>query len=357
MGRIEKDKNLVRFWLDDKDKPYVLNINTGELLGLMGKPIMRMPPKAATMVDNARWDDGYANIKGLIRCIYNISDFSRKQDEHMKILQMADKLDAVGYHEYYYSDMLNLLSYGEAFDLGKFVKARQENAELDVVSFARQMSIQIWGEKMGLRVSDHLTEAMLHFIHSNYTSQPKEVVSLIAYWLSRGLWDYYPHGQYDMRERINALLRMAKALERKLDKADFFRQYINISREYEMRKDELENKELRLAQEKQIKALTFEDDTFTVIIPMTAKEFADEGEAQHNCVGGYVRTVKEGNRNVVFVRRKTAPHIPCITCDILTDGRINQYLERYNHWISDEDARAFRVAFQAHIYENWVKGE
>jgi hypothetical protein len=171
------------------------------------------------------------------------------------------------------------------------------------------------------------------------------------------VWDYYPREQYDMRERINALLRMANSLERKLEKVDFFRQYINISREYEMRRDELENKELRLAQEKQIKALTFEDDTFTIIIPMTAKEFADEGEAQHNCVGGYVRTVKEGNRNVVFIRRKTALDTPYITCDILYDGRINQYLERYNAWTRDEDARAFREAFQAHIYENRVKGE
>ena len=31
MGRIEKDKNLYKFYVDGKDKPYVLDVNTGSI--------------------------------------------------------------------------------------------------------------------------------------------------------------------------------------------------------------------------------------------------------------------------------------------------------------------------------------
>lgn len=43
MGRIEKEKNLVKFWVDGKAKPYILDINKGELIGLRGAALVTIP--------------------------------------------------------------------------------------------------------------------------------------------------------------------------------------------------------------------------------------------------------------------------------------------------------------------------
>jgi hypothetical protein len=64
----------------------------------------------------------------------------------------------------------------------------------------------------------------------------------------------------------------------------------------------------------------------------------------------------------VFVRKKSDPSVPYITCDILANdyyygcGKINQYLIHHNNSPKDENALAFKGLFQQHLIANWNKG-
>ena len=138
-----------------------------------------------------------------------------------------------------------------------------------------------------------------------------------------------------------------------MEKGDFFRQYINAKRAYRINKDTLINKGIAINQQKRLKALSFENETFMVVVPMTKEELRTEGELQHNCVGGYGDRIAEGNRNVVFIRRKADPTKAYITCDIYTDGTINQYLTKYNQGVSADDAKEFYRAYQEHLSTHW----
>ena len=152
---------------------------------------------------------------------------------------------------------------------------------------------------------------------------------------------------------MNDFIKYTTALEIPKDKGDFFRQYINAKRAYRINEDALVNKGIAINQQKRLAALSFENETFMVVVPMTKEELRTEGELQHNCVGGYGNRIAEGSRNVVFIRRKSNPTAPYITCDIFDDSTINQYLTKYNSRTSAEDALEFKRLYQHHLSTHW----
>ena len=94
----------------------------------------------------------------------------------------------------------------------------------------------------------------------------------------------------------------------------------------------------------------YENDKYITVIPTTAQDFINEGNAQHNCVGGYFRYVKEQTSYVVFIRDKKDIEHSLITCEIMKDGRIKQYLKKYNSNELTAEERAFKEE-----YENYLK--
>lgn len=109
--------------------------------------------------------------------------------------------------------------------------------------------------------------------------------------------------------------------------------YVNLKRELEAKKDSVfANKQLE-------KNLTFEDETFIVVVPTTIAELVKEGEEQHNCVGdyGYDKKVLEGKCNIVFIRKKNSPNKSYITCEINPNGHIIQYYLANNYSVYDDN--------------------
>lgn len=101
-------------------------------------------------------------------------------------------------------------------------------------------------------------------------------------------------------------------------------------------------------------ALFFEDENFTVIIPTTAKEFREEADYQHNCVFRlYYPKVKNRETHIVFIRKKNNINIPYITCEIGNNGKIIQYLERFNNCTTNNKALSFRAKYQQFLQNNF----
>lgn len=100
--------------------------------------------------------------------------------------------------------------------------------------------------------------------------------------------------------------------------------------------------------------LFFEDENFTVLIPTTADEFKKEVDYQQNCVFRlYYPKVRACSTHVVFIHRKYDIDTPYITCEVTDCGNILQYLTRFNHEVVDDDAKAFKVAYQKFLHEHF----
>ena len=100
--------------------------------------------------------------------------------------------------------------------------------------------------------------------------------------------------------------------------------------------------------------LFFEDENFTILIPTTAQEFKVEADYQDNCVFRlYYPQVRDFETHVVFIRKKEDINTPFITCEVTNNGKIEQYLTRFNHKVEDEKAVEFKKKYQKFLYENF----
>ena len=349
MGRIVKNKNVYSIYVDGKDKPYTLDVNTGVLVGLRGVALSTIPSAVKSVARDKMWDTANPQYMSIVRLLWNGYLPSR----YAELYSLADRLESIGYsataHEL--TSVQQYIDQLQFKDLVQYLKADDSN---DLVSYVRDHLKQVWLAKMGLRVDDHLTQEMLDFIYSHMKdgSYTKEDYSCFAYFLSRGLWEFFLRDRYYTQTWLRDLKKYCVALGQPMEKSDFFRQYINAQRAYEQNKAQMLDNGIRHYQLSN-KALAFENDIFEVVIPTTNAELVAEGNTQHNCVGGYGNRVAEGSRYVVFIRRKSDPTKSYITCDIYTNGIINQYLTRYNRSVTDELAREFKVLYQNHLSTHW----
>lgn len=94
--------------------------------------------------------------------------------------------------------------------------------------------------------------------------------------------------------------------------------------------------------------LSFEDDSFIVVLPTCENDFVEEGNNQHNCVGrfGYYEKMANGYSSVVFIRRKDEPNKSFITCEVDNKGNILQFLGKANHYVDNPIALEFKSKYQ-----------
>lgn len=105
--------------------------------------------------------------------------------------------------------------------------------------------------------------------------------------------------------------------------------------------------------------LAFEDNNFIVLVPTVAKEFEAEADYQSNCVyRAYYPKVLKHETHIVFIRHKTKPEKPYITCEVNNDGEIVQYLTRFNNcvnWQTDELGFQFQSIYGDYLSKNFNK--
>lgn len=339
MGRIEKEKNIIKIWVDGKNKPYVLDINAGVLVGLTGKELQTIPPMLASAVHSVNMR---TSVIALLR-------YSVVPHRYANLYRLADRVDALGI----------CLSYGELNRIQEKIEAVNLKDLADHIAnggscgtYLQKVLRNNWAVKMGLEADDHLTEPMINFLYDNYADKPKEVISRFAYYLTRGLWEFFGKDRYRTREYLSKYYAMTEEMGVPMEKGDFFRNYINTQRAYTAFKDRQLDNAIAQHQQSHLNALTYENDTYIVVVPMTNEELRIEGERQRNCVGGYGKSIAEKRRNVVFIRRKSDPSKNYITCDIY-NGHIDQYLTFANNQPNDADAIAFKQAYQNHLRTHW----
>lgn len=361
MSSIKKEKNVLEFWVDGKSAPYKLDINTGIIYGLRGMPIKSSIPGIRDML---RSNSKLCNVTRLLHSwVVSWGDGFPKVVQRTSAMILADRLESIGY-TLKHNDiwMMDSESYVASISkvFNRIAPYMQEHTEDTLSDFLSACGEMIWREENNLAPNEHLTENMIHdlWVHRNrYTT---DMLPYLLYWMPRGLYEYYIHESVtDMFSRVSQLFRYANLLGWTVErKSDFFRQYVNVSRSYYAKKDELDKIQFTKAQHQHLSALQFENDQFVVVIPTSAQELIDEGEKQHNCVGSYGDRILRGGCNVVFIRKKDSVNQPYITCEICerqANGQpyINQYLQKYNGYVRDVDALAFEKVYLEHLRANW----
>lgn len=345
--RIEKERNLFKFYLDGKTKPYVLDVNSGVVLGLRGNPIETVP----SAVRN--WGEYHKEHYPLYIWWWT-KEYSRSSVTTRKMLLMADRLQ----------NALPNISGNELCDIvsARTIDNNYDTIEREFASLVR--FIQDGGRDFSEWQRDILRNHIMRRCNLPSDVDPRILDFFVnrpefidkpytAYYIAHGLGEWFEWNEYNITTRLRAFYQYCGELHIQPQKSDFFKQYIAVRKNWLMNKAKIENEKLAKNQLAHKTALEFETDELVVIIPTTRDEFKFEGDSQHNCVyTNYLSACVDGRTNVVFIRKKANPSQSYITCEV-RKGYINQYLGRHNGWVNDEVAIAFKDLYAEHIRKNW----
>lgn len=362
---MRKEKNLVIIEsVKNVGREYVINLTTGVVYGLTGKPIKSVNRE----IENALHENRDKDYNIFTRNLYQWFRWcSSYREEVLCTLQLAERLNNMGWKgcETIY---IETCVYIEE-NMKAFLKWFKENPNArDLSDFIFFHRTKIFADKYSKYIPTDLSYDMEKIANAiyNHTSfqelSESDKTTYVALFFKYTLEFFdkpdHPNGTghiFDSFRVLDEMFRYASLLKVKVDKGDFYKQYIALKKCYKVKKAELDKQALIDNQLKHAKALSFSNDMFEVVIPTTEKEFEEEAKAQQNCVySAYFPRVIKGNTNVVFIRRTNALDKPYITCEV-NNGCIYQYLTKCNGNVRDILALEFKDLYQAHLKEWWGK--
>lgn len=359
MATFTKDRNILSITLDGKDRPYVLNLSDGSMLGLLGKPITAIPaPYQMQKAFRGWWNNDTETYaanpnKNLEYVLYHLFDQCRRVRDildWLSALQAAEKLDAIN------APCLQLSRnrYAEVNDNFKmFAKYIKDKPLAEGYHHQEFIEWLRWSELRGVlgASADVLNEEQVTTMTNHIGDITTEEWGVVAYYLVRGrYWEYH---RGDCR-KLAEYLRLCRIMGKKPEKVNnFMREFFETAQEYERRKTEYDNKQIVENYAKHTKAWEFVYGNHCIVIPTCAEDIIAEGRNMHHCVGGYVSNVVENSTYIVFVRPIDNPDQCYITAQVHTDGTLGQYYLAYDRRITTEEDRAFYSAFAEHLAKNW----
>lgn len=344
-----KEKNIITYIRDDGRK-YYFDINTLIFYGLSGKPITRIPCEAKLRRSSSP-------VEAMADLMFN-NNYGQCFDIWKKRIALADKLTSMGFITSQisaveircYADIVDSKKFGVDITEKKilnFIKKRiEEERAVGIECFYEELR----EEQIRKAIKIELSETDKTLVVNLMDYFELEQIGLISHWINRGLGYLYSYDFIRIKRAISDFFDKAKYLEYTPIKEDFARQFILVSKNYETRKTEIDNK--RLVENQTRVNLNFENDDFIIIVPTTKEEFEFEGNSQHNCVfTTYLDSVINNKTNVVFVRKKTDIKHSYITCEVTKNGHINQYLGKCNSWITEASAIEFKKQYETYLNE------
>lgn len=360
---VTKDKNLVSFLGEGKNKPYVFDVNTGILYSMQSKPLKNMPTTLQGYINRHNEDNAILFLMStMLNSTYRFGEGWTFRltafANHKDLFMLVDKLNSIGYkpnhkdYSEFYPQSLNMIN--EYFK--DFAKYYNEVDEGTIYDFIISRIPALWAESHGIEINEMFNlDFVSRLIEENFAAeQLKYVINTIC----RGALYFYmmDNGElvfYEFLRDIKEYFRICEVLDMKYEK-DFFRGLINAKRAYQTYKEDFDNKSIQIQYQKH--NFNYENDEFEIIVPQTTKDFKNEADQQHNCVYScYLRMVIRGETNVVFIRKKNNPNKSFITCEITNKGTIKQYLYKFNESVKDKSSSEyqFKLDLQNWLNENW----
>lgn len=350
---VVKEKNLIKFYVEEDKAPYVLDINTGVLYGRSGKDLQRTPNGMNRLVENTRSQSAVLSYMYVIHCNYSkpYANFANYVDG----LKLYDKIDALNiltkeqmnWGLETNSNRINFIN--ENFkEFVKYVRENENGNYYVMETFCREHQFVVWCKKNNVICDEYITTDMVRpMSHTDFTN---EQIKVCLYYLRKGLYMFVGSRYVDY---MNNYFRWCDRLGKPYVKGDFVREYATTKKEFDFRQKEFDNMDIEKNQMARKNALEFSYGGLKVVIPTTTDEFLDEAEQQSNCVARmYMPRVIENTTNIVFIRRENELEKSYITCEV-RDGHIIQYLTKHNGHSYDEIGSEFKRLYQNHLNKNW----
>ncbi len=349
MSTYRKDRNNIIITLDEASGDYRLDINTGIFYGVKGTPIKTCPRKKEVADLFPRWEKAGSNLGYVVGRMIDSSNQTATYVGLANVMQAADKIDALGINNLHLSNeqylyLANNIKWLQAW------RKEHENEPFCLYDFRIWCDFEKIHSQLG-SVANLLTAEMYHELLRHRNDYTPEELSVCAYYLVRGkYWEYHNRNVANLANYIT----MCRTMEKKPQKVNnFMREYCETLKEYDLRKQEFDNKKMAINYASHSQAWDFEFGDYKVFIPSTAQEIIDEGRNMHHCVGSYVDRVVNNDCYICFIRRKDTPNECYITCQVYSNGELGQYYLAYDRFISSDEDKAFKEAFRQHLAQVW----
>lgn len=367
MSSMRKEKNYL-FFTNTKGNEYKFDINKGIFYSLKDKPLINPPTEFKTYLRSRQNRRNSFVIEYLYNYFcwhnYNLLNLTSKAE----MLMLCDKIDSISQGKI---NSYNLSFHKTDFELinkhfKKFAKYIEETENPSISGFRYMLQSEELASTLNIKIDGHFyTEAIIHklsnILHelSSRSYRPTtEEIKLMAYWLADGMYITFENiiSVWSYSQIFKDFFKWSKCIEYTPNKQNFVKQYAMVKQTYTIHKTEYDSKNLtlHLAEHKHI--WEFETDELFIKLPQSAEDFKKEADYQNNCVyRSYLETAVQGDTNIIFIRKKSKPEVPYITCEVGNDGHIWQYLTKHNQTPTDTEAINFYKAFQEFVAENWNK--
>lgn len=339
---MNKEKNLYLFYQEGKTVPYTLDVNTGIFYGLKHKAITKYPAGFKT------WATEQNNL---------VLQFLLNDKIDKKYLLLADKMINIGYQGQFLYGYSNKLLQCVNDHFKEFVAYINEipnrktafNLLDEFYNFIQVLEIK--------KKYPDIPEEIAQYITDCNTGSIKENLELSIYYLYYGgLYDfsYFNDGFYPVSCLRRYYEYCGKINETPKKTNNFIKEFNRVKGIYELNKKELDIKQLQENYQKYYKALNFETEEYTVVLPQSADDFKHEAKIQNNCVYRcYYESAVNGKTYIIFIRKKNNPDYPYITCEVSKNGNIRQYLLARNNSPTEQQDKEFKKLYQEHLTINW----
>lgn len=367
MATLIKEKQYVIF-TNDKGNVYKFDISTGTMLSTKGQPMKSTPTGfITTMEKSVKYTD--ESTPFVLKALRRFHECENMSYSHMqscaKVLLICDKLTSIGFCSRsgrYNSDYdVRILKYVDEH-LKEFAKAYKDNNELTLHEFVQQHKRQLFFEnELKIKCDMYYTQEILNIVYNLHRNGYLNIeqLRLSAYYLSRGLMEYEHKDTYRIGNRLTDFFEYAETIGYTPTKDDFFKQYIMVQGTYKANKTKYDNQSIIKHLSKHNDIWEFENDDFCIVVPQTTDDFKYEADCQSNCVyRTYMPYVVRGETNVVFIRKKSEPNKPHITCEVSNNGTITQFLLAHNCSVYEDrnpEEYKFLKEFREFLAQNWHK--
>lgn len=359
MSTFTKERNIITFSIDGVNGNYVLDLATCQMTGLRGGRLENFPRRRELvniLSPYAGWSRSYPSYLAFI--LSTIIDNNSRTNallSRQSLILKAEKIDAIGF-PVIKSVICSTTRVGFLGDniryLVEWLKTHPVE-EFNYDEFSDYVNYGADRKKYGVILDSFPRDVWMRIkrykpAHIEITQEM--VVTMVYYLIHGKMWEYDPDELSRLWRWIDMCIALGKPFNRQ---NNFFREYVETKREYDLRKEEFDSKKMIANYAQHAKAWDFAFGDYVVVVPTTPKEIIDEGANMHHCVGSYVGSVIRNETYIVFVRHKDSPDKCYITCQVHTDGRMGQYFLAYDNYISSDEDKAFQRAFREHILNNW----
>lgn len=366
MATITFDKGIITYTDNENNYNYSIDINNGIITNnRTNRKNKSLPPKfinACTNLMRDRWagkkDVNNYHLSNIIFYFY----MRGNKEYSFYQLRIIDKLSAIGmYITTLPTDYIVVEK--NMSRIAKRHKDFPDNTLRDILDDIQQEDT----EKI-IKSYCSPDSPYYDYFSTQYTVFSKDKLPFVAYFLARGLWDFYVQEAGDkvsswkknniysnITNILTSYFNMCNYLKKPYEKSDFFKQFVALSKTYKIEQTTIESNILKDFYSRYANKISFENNDFEVILPTCREDFKKEADSQHNCVYTYYfsRVIKN-ETIVVFIRRKAELAKSYITCEInIITGQIKQYLTIYNQQVTDENAINFKKDYQTFLLANF----